>query len=92
MPILIFENNAILANDIQKCLIAEGYDTRVIIEPSQVPEDDEFWQEVELIILDLMMRDINLPEDWRKKSEHGLITGCVVYEEMFPNSELSHFS
>ena len=88
MAVLVFENNAILANEIQKNLIAEGYNTWLIREPNEVPEDEQFWQEIELIVLDLMMGDSDLPEDWRKRSEDGLITGYVVYQNMFPNKNI----
>ena len=85
MAILVFENNAILANDIQQNLIAEGYDTLLIHEPNEVPEDKEFWLGIELIVLDLMMGDADLPDEWRSKTENGLITGFTVYEEMVPD-------
>jgi len=88
MAILVFENNAILANDIQRNLLAEGYKTLLIREPKEVPEDDKFWQEIELIVLDLMMGDADLPDDWKKDSENGLITGYVVYKKMCPNENI----
>ena len=88
MAILIFENNAILANDIKKNLIGERYDTLLIRVPSELPKDDEFWQGIELIILDLMMGNVELPMDWKMKSENGLITGYVVYENMCPNKDI----
>jgi DNA-binding response OmpR family regulator len=82
MAILVFENNAVLANAIQQNLIAEGYDTLLIREPNEVPEDEAFWRGVELIVLDLMMGDADLPKEWRERSENGLITGFVIYENM----------
>jgi DNA-binding response OmpR family regulator len=88
MAILVFENNAVLANEIQQNLIAEGYNTLLIREANEVPEDKEFWQGIALIILDLMMGDADLPEEWKKKTESGLITGYVVYDNMFPDKDI----
>ena len=88
MAILVFENNAILANDIQRNLLAEGYKTLLIREPNEVPEEEKFWQEIELIILDLMMGDADVPDDWKKNSANGLVTGYVVYKHMCPNKSI----
>ncbi len=88
MAILVFENNAILADDIQKNLIAEGYQVLLIRVPNEFPEEEELWQEIELIILDLMMGDSDLPDDWRQETENGLITGYIVYKHMVPNKDI----
>ena len=88
MAIVLFENNAILANDIRTDLVAEGYDMLLIREPNEVPEDETFWQEIKLIILDLMMGDADLPDDWKKESADGLITGYIVYKNMCPNKNI----
>jgi DNA-binding response OmpR family regulator len=88
MAILVFENNAVLANDIQQNLIAEGYDTLLIHEPNEVPEDRTFWKGIELIVLDLMMGDADLPEQWRCETESGLITGFTVYDKMVPDKTI----
>ena len=88
MSILIFENNAILANEIQTNLIAEGFFTVLIREPNEMPQEEAFWEEIELIILDLMMGDADLPEPWRKESKSGLVTGYVVYDKMVPNKDI----
>ena len=88
MAILIFENNVILANAIEQNLVAEEYDVLLIKEPNEVPEDEKYWQGIDLIILDLMMGDSELPNDWRKNTGNGLVTGYVVYEKMVPNKDI----
>jgi DNA-binding response OmpR family regulator len=88
MAILVFENNAILASDIQKNLIAEGYEVLLIREPNEVPEEKEFWKKIGLIVLDLMMGDADLPDDWKKESQNGLTTGYVVYKNMCPDKNI----
>lgn len=79
--ILLFENNESLAQSLELNLKLNGYDVYTCVSPSEVPEDKETWEKVDLVILDLMMGYDELSPELRRKTENGKLTGLISYRE-----------
>ncbi len=83
--ILLFENNEAIANLIETILTEAGYKVTRCVRPEEFPETYAEWQEIDLVVLDLMMGYDGLPDEWQKDTKNGDLTGLVVMKRMCKN-------